>query len=82
MLFIGLTIYKVKYKDGSSKDVEPNIRLRYSIKDIEFYQEHNNGTSLVTKDNTRFYCKETVEQIDMLLNGADGKIVGLLYGKE
>lgn len=86
MKFLAFTLVKLKNKDGTEKDhSKAPIKIRYNIDRIDFYHEYN-GTNCAAcvwlKDGDKMYCKETIEELDLILNGANGKTVGVLYGNE
>lgn len=81
--FVAFTLTKIIHKDKTEKDFAASpIRIRYAIDKVELYHEYSKTSSVIMlKDGDRLYCKETIDELDLIFNGANEKIVGLLYGK-
>lgn len=83
MIFVGFTIMRLKYaNEEKERSFSPNgIKVRYKIENISHYQEYSSTESIVYIKGAKLWVKETVEELDMIFNGANDKTVGLLYGK-
>ncbi len=80
MIFFGCTVLKIK--SGDDKEISkhnPGLLVRYKVEYISHYREIDGGSLIYMKD-CKVYVKETVKELDMILNGANDKTVGLLYG--
>lgn len=82
MKFFAVTVNKLLvYVNKEETVFDPAIKVRYRIEDIQRYQELD-GKAIVYFEGSKLYVEESVEQIDLILNGANEKTVGLLYGVE
>lgn len=84
-MFLKLTVVKSEDMDKKETKFETHVRVRYPIKEVSFYQEYNakDINAIVRLSNgTKFYVKESIEELDLIVDGANQKTTGLLYGKE
>lgn len=90
-MFVKVTVlaYKSAISDSDVKKLQP-IEIRYALNTIKRY--HKNGDYgacaiiyVLDRDKdalmTHYYVKETPEELDALVDGADAKAAKILYGK-
>lgn len=77
-MFLPFTATKVIYKDKDEKELG-SLRVRYRVTDISHYQEWQSGT-IIYIDGNKFYAKESVQELDAIVLGANPNTAKILYG--